>query len=97
MSPEEKEAKINRAEKFCVKLRRATFDDTDLLNVIEDIIYALCIRLPDPDRDYWENAFNYVKHDNKIAYRDERENFKELVIALLQMLSDYKDFIREHE
>lgn len=57
MTLEQKEARTNRADKFAAKLQRATFGDTELSDIIDDIVYVLAARLEEPDRDYWECAF----------------------------------------
>lgn len=90
----QKEALINRADKFVLKLQKATYGSVDLVNVIEDTSYALSRRLEGENRREWENNFNYIKHDNALAYHNEEDNFYELAKALIVMLEKYKDFVR---
>ena len=93
MTNARKEALINRANKFAARLGRATYDETDIVQIIKDMVFALETCLDMRTGEHWDNSFDFVRHGNIAAYSDERENFKEIVKALLGMLEEYKAHI----
>ncbi len=101
MTPERKVALISRADKFIDKLLNLVYENDQsseaLLEIIEDIIYALASRLDWENARIWENLFNEVKYNSAYNYRDKIENFEQLINGLLLILRHYKVFIRDNK
>jgi len=94
MTDQQKAALLIRSDNFIIKLQNATYEDTDLLQVIDDMIYLLVSRLEYQDKLQWENTLNDIKDNDNITNKNEQENFRQLVNELLKLIDKYKEFIR---